>query len=625
MVHVIPLSIAQRRLDAGNAPQYPQGSPIGGATQGFGDHLSAAAERYQQMKDQQEAFDAELARRRFDGQIAQVEDEVTANAPADGAGLHEAMYGQVDPYSGRLVKTGLFDKLFAAALPNMPESQRANFAGQKEAMRQTGGRRMAARQLQRRRDYEQAEVDTALKTSAIAIGNANPDDHVTFKAARQQGLDLIDKMGLDPMGFDRKLPLPWAVADQEAKQYVDPSAPFNKRFARASSIVLAIRDSGVRKATAEQFSVAAEAQWRARAARDPSMTPELLEAQLTALREGLAWIGEHPAQAQYSTMSSLQQFGLAFGDIGRIIAKGATAGGADALVAKLMPSGTGEGYEDRLKLEQAATEDAEDRAGSAGWVAEALGAGLSGYGAATGLYGILGRAEIGVAAEGGLTGLGVRTGIGATTGGAYGGAYAYNVGGSVPQGVLDGALWGAGGNVLAEGLAAIGRQVVSGLANRVAVAKPRIVPDSEPTPVPPVKADEISVSPNQASEIRRPYAHLEDPPNVAPGQDFTRAQKLKMAEENRKWNGGFLRDDEDGQELIPAKKSERGVKPPPNEAQFDHIDPLNPADPNKHQGTNSYSNASLASRRRNRKKLTNKVSDNVMEIRRPAERSCLRQ
>ncbi|BCG79516.1 TNT domain-containing protein [Mesorhizobium sp. 113-3-3] len=198
MVHVIPLSIAKRRLDTGNAPQYPQGSPVGGAVQGLGDHLSAVAERCQQMKEQQEAFDAELARRRFNGQIAQAEDEVRANAPADGAGLHDAMYGQVDPYNGRVVKTGLFDKLFAAALPGMPESQRAAFAGQKEAMRLTGALRMAARQLQRRRDYEQAEVDTALKTSAIAIGNANPDDHVTFEAARQQGLDLIDKMGVDP-------------------------------------------------------------------------------------------------------------------------------------------------------------------------------------------------------------------------------------------------------------------------------------------------------------------------------------------------------------------------------------------------------------------------------------------
>ncbi|UDL89508.1 hypothetical protein LGH82_31400 [Mesorhizobium sp. PAMC28654] len=198
MVHIIPLSIAQRRLDTGNAVQYPQGSPIGGAMQGFGDQLSAVAERYQQMKDQQEAFDAELARRRFNGQVAQAEDEVAANAPADGSGLHETMYGQVDPRSGRVVKTGLFDTLFDDALPNMPASQRAAFAMQKEPMRMVGARRMAQRQRQSRQDYEQAEVDTVLKTRAIAIGQANPDDAMSFEAARQEGLDLIAKMGLDP-------------------------------------------------------------------------------------------------------------------------------------------------------------------------------------------------------------------------------------------------------------------------------------------------------------------------------------------------------------------------------------------------------------------------------------------
>ncbi|MER9644025.1 hypothetical protein [Mesorhizobium sp. M0239] len=198
MVHIIPLSIGQRRLDTGNAPQYPQGSPIGGAMHGLGDHLSAVAERYQQMKDQQEAFDAELARRRFHGQIAQAEDEVTANAPADGAGLHETMYGQVNAYDGRVVKTGLFDRLFDKALPNMPESQRAAFAEHKETMRRVGSLRMAQRQLQQREDYEQAQVDTVLTTSGIAIGNADPDDPVTFEVARQEGLDLIAKMGLDP-------------------------------------------------------------------------------------------------------------------------------------------------------------------------------------------------------------------------------------------------------------------------------------------------------------------------------------------------------------------------------------------------------------------------------------------
>jgi hypothetical protein len=198
MVSIIPLSVGQRRLDTGNGVQYPNGSPVGGAMQGLGDHLSAIAERYQQMKDQQDAFDAEIARRRFSGQIAQAEEEVAANAPADGSGLQDAMYGQVDPRTGRVVKTGLFDTLFDDALPNIPESQLAAFARQKETLRAAGGQRTAQRQLQRRKDYEQAEVDTVLQTNAIAIGKANPDDHVTFEAARQDGLGLIDKMGLDP-------------------------------------------------------------------------------------------------------------------------------------------------------------------------------------------------------------------------------------------------------------------------------------------------------------------------------------------------------------------------------------------------------------------------------------------
>lgn len=205
---IIPLQLAQRRIDTGNVVSYPEGSPVGRAMQGFGDQLSAVAERYQQMKAQQEAFDAELARRRFNSQIAEAEDEVTANAPVDGSGLYEAMYGQVDPHTGRVVKSGLFDTLFDKALPNMPESQRVNFAGQREPMRATGGRRIAQRQLQRRQDYEQAQVDAALKTTAIAIGNANPDNTIAFEAARQEGLDLIDKMGLDP-GIRQQMVKDW--------------------------------------------------------------------------------------------------------------------------------------------------------------------------------------------------------------------------------------------------------------------------------------------------------------------------------------------------------------------------------------------------------------------------------
>jgi hypothetical protein len=191
----IPLHIAQRRLDSGNAPQYPQGSPVGGAMHGLGDRFSAVAERYQQMKEQQEAFDAEIARRRFNGRIAQAEDEVTANAPANGAGMHDAMYGQVDPRTGQVVKTGLFDTLFDAALPGMPESQRAGFAKQKEAMRAVGARRMAQRQKARRDEYELAEWTKVDNISTSSIAKSDPNDTANFEAIRQGGSDLIAKIG----------------------------------------------------------------------------------------------------------------------------------------------------------------------------------------------------------------------------------------------------------------------------------------------------------------------------------------------------------------------------------------------------------------------------------------------
>ncbi|MCA0057910.1 MULTISPECIES: hypothetical protein [unclassified Mesorhizobium] len=191
----IPLQLAQRRLEAGNGVSYPEGSPAGRAMQDLGDELSAVAERYRQMKERQEAFDAELARRRFADRIAQAEDDVAANAPADGSGLHDAMYGEVDPRSGQVVKPGLFDRLFDEALPEIPESRRAAFARQKEPMRAAGSPRMAQRQQEQRDEYELAEwakVDT-MSTSSIAKGD--PNDIGAFEAIRQNGSDLIAKIG----------------------------------------------------------------------------------------------------------------------------------------------------------------------------------------------------------------------------------------------------------------------------------------------------------------------------------------------------------------------------------------------------------------------------------------------
>jgi hypothetical protein len=103
----------------------------------------------------------------------------------------------------------------------------------------------------------------------------------------------------------------------------------------------------------------------------------------------------------------------------------------------------------------------------------------------------------------------------------------------------------------------------------------------------------------------RPYSHIQDSPSVGPRKKFTSKQKAKIYEENMANNGGEMRSDLDGEPLVMPSKSKKGVTPPANEAQVDHIVPLNPADPNVAAGTNSFGNAQVLSRQQNRAKSNN--------------------
>jgi hypothetical protein len=198
MVHVIPILTGERRLDTGSVVQYPDSSPVGEAMAQFGDRWQAAAERYEQRKAQQQAFDTEIVARRLNGEIAQAEADAVANSPADGAGLHDAMYGQVNPHTGHVVKTGLFDTLFGNFLKQAPPELRPGLASRKEALREAGSWRMAAQQNQRRKQYEQDQWSEVRSEGLSAIAKSNPNDTAAFDATRQTGLDLIAKMDLDP-------------------------------------------------------------------------------------------------------------------------------------------------------------------------------------------------------------------------------------------------------------------------------------------------------------------------------------------------------------------------------------------------------------------------------------------
>ncbi len=98
------------------------------------------------------------------------------------------------------------------------------------------------------------------------------------------------------------------------------------------------------------------------------------------------------------------------------------------------------------------------------------------------------------------------------------------------------------------------------------------------------------------------YSNLVDHPSVGPGKNFTAAQKAKIYQQNMEANRGVLKSDLNGETLVMPSKSQKGVTPPANEAQVDHIIPRVPSDPSVTPGSNSFENAQVLSRAQNRNK-----------------------
>ena len=95
------------------------------------------------------------------------------------------------------------------------------------------------------------------------------------------------------------------------------------------------------------------------------------------------------------------------------------------------------------------------------------------------------------------------------------------------------------------------------------------------------------------------YSGIKNPSNVGASTKPTPRQVAQMKAANMAQNDGILRDDVTGEIMIDSAKSRSGVVPPANEAQVDHILPVNKG------GTRDMSNLQLRTRNNNRIKSDN--------------------
>lgn len=635
MVHIIPLSVAKRRRDA-------DASPVSAAAQPLDSYWQEVAEHYERLMAQQQAFDTEIAARKLDGEIAKAEADAVANAPADGAGLHEGMYGQVDPHTGRVLQTGRFDTLFKGFLSQVPPELHPGLGARKETLRTEGAWRMAAQQLQRRRQYEQDQVSEVHTDELNKIAQGDPNDPIAFDAARQTDTisylkpsdlavlkgqantatavqmvganarvmlaeqnapaviaatgkypeeeeptaqDFFNVYGTDEgsnrfeqfrittgiakaysdmhaasnqaihaelrdfepgpdgspeareryeikagavhlimaardadpvayvsklfrgdapdwskvstpeqfqvaitwaraaeqqLSFTNALAVPEEIADGLGKRYVDESVPLQQRIIELSEILKAVRDPEARFVLAGQVFQSALARLNQNAADNPKVTPSELEAQGKALEADLIEMAQHPARVRFNAGSWWQKPFAAANDQARIIANSATFEQADRFAAGMNSLFSDKSYNELLAAEQAETEDAEDRAGSAGVAAKLLGAFATGHGFQS--AGLTFTGKLGAGALEGLPGLLARGAGTAADGAVFGGVDAALNGRDIAREMGAGALIGAGGNALAEGLGAIGRLVVARIAR--ARHPPVVDADSAVTPQP---------------------------------------------------------------------------------------------------------------------------------------------
>ncbi|TAG99718.1 MAG: HNH endonuclease [Sphingobacteriales bacterium] len=102
-----------------------------------------------------------------------------------------------------------------------------------------------------------------------------------------------------------------------------------------------------------------------------------------------------------------------------------------------------------------------------------------------------------------------------------------------------------------------------------------------------------------ASNLANQKGRVNAKDNLRTGKDFTSKGKKEVIEDNKNTNDGVNKCEICGVETVPAQKSEKGVTPPRNEIQVDHINAKSKG------GAGLPSNGQVLCRDCNRKKSDN--------------------
>lgn len=232
----IPQQLASRSLETGPMVDYGgvSRSPVGAALQGLGGDLQAVSDRFQQIRDSKDAFDAKVRENEFNADLSLLEDEAIQKAPADGSGIHDSVYGQIDPRTEKPVRPGTFDQQFDAYVQRMPESKRSEFEAKRELYRKQGSTRLAGEEYKGQQNYYKVELQKSEGQLVNSMLAADPNDATSLEAFKKQGIDMIDASGLPALEKDVAKQNWLAKADEtlfQSKLEKDPAFAANARAA----------------------------------------------------------------------------------------------------------------------------------------------------------------------------------------------------------------------------------------------------------------------------------------------------------------------------------------------------------------------------------------------------------